>query len=187
MFKRNHLGKGDSLVTTSETKLIYLNSLSTHTSQSLINSFSEACLATEYAPNKTVKNLPAMWETWVWSLGHEDPLEKEMATLSSFLTWKIPWTEKPGVLQSMGLQRAGHDWETNTHANQQEFTEQRLICASHYGRHHTSGGGRRTKKVERHVLILLWLLEQRLCPRSCVQVLGISRQKHNLGPQAQTI
>ena len=53
-----------------------------------------------------------MWETWVWSLGREDPLEKEMATPSSTLAWKIPWTEKPGRLQSMGSQRVGHDWTT---------------------------------------------------------------------------
>ena len=52
-----------------------------------------------------VKNLPAMQETWVRSLGQGDPLEKEMATHSSILTWKIPWTEEPGGLQSMGSQR----------------------------------------------------------------------------------
>ena len=56
-----------------------------------------------------VKCLPAMWETWVQSLGQEDPLEKEMATHSSILAWEIPWTEKPGRLQSMGSQRVGHD------------------------------------------------------------------------------
>ena len=49
-----------------------------------------------------VKNLPAMRETWVQSLGQEDPLEKEMATYSSILAWRIPWTEEPGVLQSTG-------------------------------------------------------------------------------------
>ena len=61
-----------------------------------------------------VKKLPTVWETWVWSLGREDPLEKGMATHSSILAWKIPWTEEPGELQSMGLQRIGHDWVTNT-------------------------------------------------------------------------
>ena len=50
-----------------------------------------------------VKNLPAMRETWVRSLGREDPLERGMATHSSILAWRIPWTEKPGGLQSMGL------------------------------------------------------------------------------------
>ena len=56
-----------------------------------------------------LKRLPAMRETWVRSLGREDPLEKEMATHSSILVWRIPWTEEPGGLQSMGLQRVGHD------------------------------------------------------------------------------
>ena len=62
-----------------------------------------------------VKRLPTMQETWVQSLGQEDPLEKEMATHSSSLAWKIPWTEDPGRLQSMGLQRVGHDWATSLH------------------------------------------------------------------------
>ena len=56
-----------------------------------------------------VKNLPAMWETRVQSLGWEDPLEKGMATHSSMLAWRIAWTEEPGGLQSIGLQRVGHD------------------------------------------------------------------------------
>ena len=56
-----------------------------------------------------VKHLPTMWETQVQSLGWEDPLEKEMAPHSSTLAWKIPWTEEPGRLQSMGLQRVRHD------------------------------------------------------------------------------
>ena len=60
-----------------------------------------------------VKNLPAIWETWVQTLGQEDPLEKGMATHSSTLAWKIPWMEKPGRLQPMGLQRVGHDWATS--------------------------------------------------------------------------
>ena len=63
----------------------------------------------------SVKNLPAIWETWVWSLGWEDPLEKEMAIHSSVLARKISWTEEPGGLQSMGSQRARHDWATNTY------------------------------------------------------------------------
>ena len=59
-----------------------------------------------------VNNLPAMQETWVRFLGWEDPLEKEMAIHSSILAWKIPWTEEPGGLQSMGSQRVGHDLAT---------------------------------------------------------------------------
>ena len=58
---------------------------------------------------QTVKRLPAMQETWVQSLGEEDSLEKEMATHSSTLAWKIPWTEQPCRLQSMRLQRVRHD------------------------------------------------------------------------------
>ena len=54
-----------------------------------------------------VRNPPAVWETWVQSLGWKDPLEKGTATHSSILAWKIPWTEEPGRLQSMGLQRVG--------------------------------------------------------------------------------
>ena len=56
-----------------------------------------------------VKRLPEMWETWVRSLGQEDPLEKVMATHSSTLAWRILWTEEPGRLESMGSQRVGHD------------------------------------------------------------------------------
>ena len=58
---------------------------------------------------QTVNLLPRMRGTWVQSLGGEDPLEKDMATHSSILVWKIPWTEEPGGLQSMGLQRVRHD------------------------------------------------------------------------------
>uniref|UniRef100_A0A4W2F445 SOSS complex subunit B2 n=1 Tax=Bos indicus x Bos taurus TaxID=30522 RepID=A0A4W2F445_BOBOX len=60
-----------------------------------------------------LKHLPAMQETWVRSLGQEDPLEKEMATHSNILAWRIPWTEEPGGLQSLGSQRVGHDGATS--------------------------------------------------------------------------
>ena len=56
-----------------------------------------------------VKKLPAKWEAWVRSLGGEEPLEEELATLASILAWRIPWTEEPGGLQSMGLQRVRHN------------------------------------------------------------------------------
>ena len=62
---------------------------------------------------QTVKRLPTMWETRVQSLGREDLLEKEMATHSSILAWKIPWMVEPGRLQSMGSQRVGYDWATS--------------------------------------------------------------------------
>ena len=59
---------------------------------------------------QTVKHLSTIQETWVQSLGREDPLEKEMATHSSTIAWKIPWTEEPDRLHSMGSQRVGHDF-----------------------------------------------------------------------------
>ena len=62
---------------------------------------------------QTLKRLPAMWETWVQSLGREDPLEKEMATHSITLAWRIPWMKEPARLQSTGWQRVRHDWATS--------------------------------------------------------------------------
>ena len=67
-----------------------------------------------------VKNLPVIWKTRVQSLGWEDPLEKGMTTHSSILAWRIPWAEEPGRLQSMGLQRVGHDWVANTKGGKQK-------------------------------------------------------------------
>ena len=64
--------------------------------------------------DQLVKNLPAIQETWVWSLGWKDPPEKGMATHSSILAWRMPWTEETGGLQFMGLQRVRHDWLTQT-------------------------------------------------------------------------
>ena len=63
--------------------------------------------------DQMVKSLTAVRETQVWSLGQEDPLEKELATHSSILAWKSPWMEEPGRLQSMGLQRVRHSWATS--------------------------------------------------------------------------
>ena len=71
---------------------------------------------------QTVKNLPAMQEIQVWSLGQEDPLLKGMANHSSILAWRIPWTKEPGGLQSMESQRVGYDWATNTHTVTLEST-----------------------------------------------------------------
>ena len=73
-----------------------------------------------------VKCLPTMRETRVQSLGWEDLLEKAMATHSSILAWKIPWTEEPGRLQSMGLQRVGHDWATSLSLFRSSVTAIRL-------------------------------------------------------------
>ena len=66
---------------------------------------------------QSVKNSPAMRETWVWPLGWEDPLEKGMATHSSILAWKISWIEEPGSLYSMGLQKVRNDWMTFTYGH----------------------------------------------------------------------
>ena len=66
-----------------------------------------------YVMVQTVKNPSTVQETWIRFLGQEDPLEKGMATHSSIIAWRIPWTEKPGGLQSMGSQKVGHDWATN--------------------------------------------------------------------------
>ena len=76
--------------------------------------------ATSFYPSispvaQAVKRLPAMQETWVQSLGQEDPLEKDMATHSSILAWRIPWTEEPARLQSMRSQKIRHDWMTSLH------------------------------------------------------------------------
>ena len=88
-------------------EFFYSNSSSYSSSKLIKSSMSWASLV-----DQMVKRLPAMWETWVRSLGGEDLLEKDMAPHSSILAWKIPWTEEPGGLQSTGLQRVGHDWTT---------------------------------------------------------------------------
>ena len=74
----------------------------------LLKSFYETAIIVVLVA-QTLKRLPTKWETRVRSLDKEDPLEKEMETHSSILAWKIPWTEDPGRLQSMGSQRVGHD------------------------------------------------------------------------------
>ena len=77
---------------------------------------------------QTVKRLSTMRETWVRSLGWEDPLEKEMATHSSTIAWKIPWTEETGRLQSMGLQRVGHNWVTSLSFSLWLFLDSNYSC-----------------------------------------------------------
>ena len=78
---------------------------------SSVDSYLNNCLHTSGASlvAQRLKHLPAMQETCVRSLGQEDPLEKEMATHSTILAWRIPWMEEPSELQSMGSQRVGHD------------------------------------------------------------------------------
>ena len=85
--------------------LQYLNMLFTH--QSSVETLLGIFLVVQL-----VKNPTAMQETWVWSLGWEDPLEEDKATHSSILAWRISWTEDPGGLQSMGSQRVRHNWAT---------------------------------------------------------------------------
>ena len=85
-----------------------------------------------------VKNLRAMWEIWVQSLGGEDLLEKEMAAHSSIFAWRIPWAEELGGLQSMGFQRLRHRWVTNTNGHEFEqilgYSGQgSLVCCSSWG------------------------------------------------------
>ena len=93
-----------------------------------------------------VKNLPAMQEIQVWSLGWDYPLEKGMATHSSVLAWRIPWPEEPGRVQSLGSQRVRHDWVTNT-------------FSSFYLPHLWSHGLARTRK---DIVEALWRYRERL-------------------------
>ena len=79
-----------------------------------------------------LQHLPPMQETQVWSLGQEDPLEKEMAIHSSILAWRIPWTEKPSRLQSMGSQTVGHDWATSPYVLKRHATEVTVIHIYHF-------------------------------------------------------
>ena len=86
-----------------------------------------------YLVAQTVKRLPAMQETQLRFLGWEDPLEKEMAPYSSTLAWKIPWTEEPDRLQSMGSQRVGHNWATSLffHFMVLQLPEWCCVCPAH--------------------------------------------------------
>ena len=79
-----------------------------------------------------VKNPAAMQETWAWSLGWEDPLEKETATLSSILAWRIPWTEEPGRLLSMGLQRVGHGLCITINYDSKEIMSSQRVLKSYF-------------------------------------------------------
>ena len=79
-------------------------------------------------PGERLKRLPPMRETWVWSLGWEDLLEKEMAIHSSILAWRIPWTEKPSRLPSTGSQRVGHDWVTSPSPSPSAMSQGLYAC-----------------------------------------------------------
>ena len=103
---------------------------------------------------QTVKNLPAMHETWVQALDWEDPLEKGTATHCSILAWRIPWMEKPGRLQSVGSHRVGHEWSDLAVAAAAiflpgEFHEQRSLAG------HSPWGRKESSMTERLSLPLL--------------------------------
>ena len=76
-----------------------------------------------------VKNLPAMWETWVQVLGQEDPLEEGIETHPSILAWRIPWTEEPGGLQTMGSHRVRHNWTINVFSFLRLFSPLCFLCS----------------------------------------------------------
>ena len=104
-----------------------------------------------------VKRLPAMRETWVRFLGREDPLEKEMAIHSSTLAWKIPWTEEPDRLQSMGSQRVGHDWVTLlSHKALLYGIYRRVHWRKIYGGHFLQGPSQRKHHKYDEYLITSW-------------------------------
>ena len=102
-----------------------------------------------------VKNPPAMQETWIWSLGREVPLEKGMATHSSVLAWRIPWTEEPDGLQSMGSQRVRHDWATK-HTCSPSSESIFPACAFHCTIHSTNGNCKKSYLDYHHFLNTLW-------------------------------
>ena len=105
------------------------------------------------------KNLPAIQETWVWSLGREDLLEEGMATRASILGWRIPWTEKPGRLQSMGSQRVRRDWATNTTLRWTQLEElefSRAICLKSSENYH-SGTFLGVQWLRHHVSEIIFL------------------------------
>ena len=100
---------------------------------------------------QTVKNPPAMQETWVRSLGWEDPLEEGMGTHSSILVWRIPWTEEPGRLQSMELQRVRRDWATKythtyIHTHTHTHTHTHIHTHTHTHTHTRETGEQRGEK-----------------------------------------
>ena len=87
-----------------------------------------------------VKNLPAVQETWIQSLSWEDLLEKRMAYHSSILAWRIPWTEETGRIQSLGLQKVGHDSSYTGHRRLQMLSQALKSCPESQGRGQTSCG-----------------------------------------------
>ena len=113
---------------------------------------------------QTVKNLPAMWETQVQSLDQEDPLAKGMATHSSILAWRIPWTEEPGGLHSIGSQRVRHDWATNTHECMHAHTHTHTHTHRSWDLPPSTVGNQRLRRMWFWALKTLWLVKWILSP-----------------------
>ena len=111
-----------------------------------------------------VKRLPTMWKTWVRSLGQEDPLKKEMVAHTSVLAWRIPWTEEPGGLQSMGSQRGGHDWATSLLSLSCKYYNTVLLCSDCFGFGHWSWG-RSENRTGSYI--------PSMCPLSVVYLLNV--------------
>ena len=121
-----------------------------------------------------VKNPPAMHETWVQSLGWEDPLEKEMATHSSILAWRIPWAEKPGGLQSMGSQRVGHNWVTFTFTYPSGSEGEEFACNAGDPGSIPGSGDPLEKEMANHSSILAWRISWTEAPGG-LQSIGWTR------------
>ena len=92
-------------------------------------------------PGGSVSRVSATWEIWVQSLGREHPLEKEMATHFSILAWRIPWTEGPGGLQSLGSQRVGRDWRDLAHVHPDQTMNSRTLFRNFISPHFFSWNG----------------------------------------------
>ena len=110
--------------------------------------------------DQRVKNPPAVLETQVWSLGWEDPLDKGIATHSGILAWIIPWTEKPGRLQSMRLQRVGHDWAANSQCLSALVCKTAVIIIVLVSLGGCENEGANTWKSLRTVCDMQWILEK---------------------------
>ena len=142
-----------------------------------------------------IKHPPTMRETQFRSMGWEDPLEKEMATHSSILAWRIPWTEEPGGLQSTGSQRFGHDWATSLSRGEVRPTSKSLIMSHlvphHWSKHITganpkSGGSRwilSTAKSQERIILSHWL--QRIACRVLVMLVWVSRKSSRCHTHSQ--
>ena len=122
-----------------------------------------------------VNNTSAMQETWVWSLGKEDPLEKEMATHSSILAWRTPKTEEPGGLQSMWSQRIRHDWATDTFHKCKRFNNNQYKWRSYFFHW---GLIFKVKKLLTRVRLFVtpWTVAHQASPS-----MGFSRQEYSSG------